>query len=207
MYHVYMRNLGDIFEKIPISVSTLYKVSCLFNPTTESSPSFCFFWTPGSSTALVKEFQGFSIRRQPASRIAPKNHGNPCSPITYLTSVSSVECLCKGATSLCPSWPSCRQIEAPMYTAYSCDISPRLWGLVAKRVRFGGYVFAAAAWRSSQSFGVRPKIAKKARFVLPARVLLPTARCGVTKASPASCERGEGQRAQHRRRTHMTWSS
>ena len=62
MYHVYMRNLGDIFEMIPISVSTLYKVSCLFNPTTESSPSFCFFWTPGSSTALVKEFQGFSIR-------------------------------------------------------------------------------------------------------------------------------------------------
>ena len=88
MYHVYMRNLGDIFEKIPISVSTLYKVSCLFNPTTESSPSFCFFWTPGSSTALVKEFQGFSIRRQPASRIAPKNHGNPCSRSTYLKSVS-----------------------------------------------------------------------------------------------------------------------
>ena len=128
MYHVYMRNLGDIFEKIPISVSTLYKVSCLFNPTTESSPSFCFFWTPGSSTALVKEFQGFSIRRQPASRIAPKNHGNPCSRSTYLTSVSSVECLCKGATSLCPSWPSCRQIEAPTPSVKSRDISPRWLG-------------------------------------------------------------------------------
>ena len=33
---------------------------------------------------------------------------------------------------------------------------------------------------------------------------LVSARRGVTKASPVSCERGEGQRAQHRRRTHMT---
>ena len=76
MYRVYMRNLGDIVQKIPISVSTLYKVSCLFNPTTESSLSFCIFRTPGSSTALVKEFRGFSGRRLVASRIAPKNNNN-----------------------------------------------------------------------------------------------------------------------------------
>ena len=44
MYRVYMRNLGDIVQKIPISVSTLYKVSCLFNPTTESV-FFAFFST------------------------------------------------------------------------------------------------------------------------------------------------------------------
>ena len=29
---------------------------------------------------------------------------------------------------------------------------------------------------------------------------------GFTKASPVSCERGEGQRAQHRRSTQMTWA-
>ena len=83
-----MRNLGDIVQKIPISVSTLYKVSCLFNPTTESSLSFCIFRTPGSSTALVKEFRVFSGRKLVASRIASKNNGGPCSQSTSLTSVS-----------------------------------------------------------------------------------------------------------------------
>ena len=76
--------------------------------------------------------------------------------------------------------PSCRQIEAP--TPPTLTTFRLVVGWVAPRVRFGGFVCASASWRNL--VWCQHEHRKKASFVLPARVILVSARRGVTKAYP-----------------------
>ena len=95
-----------------------------------------------------------------------------------------------------------RAIEAPIPPVDSPDISPRWLGGSARPFR--RLCFRSRSLAELPSVRCKTEHRKKASFVLLARVFLPTARRVSGKRIRAYCDREEGQRAPHRRRTHIT---